>query len=162
MVFPPCQPGLKGFHSQEKRRQFFWGQLQADPAATLATYEPKIKEILQGLVFGGAGMIGAVLEFVVGIIISAVLLANGQKAVQPLYAVMKRLVGESSGPPLVDATGRAVKGVAVGVMGTAFIAALFAWIGFIIAGIPFAVGLAALTFFSRCNTGRARCLFSYR
>ena len=54
---------------------------------------------------------------------------------------------ENDGPALVDATGRAVKGVAVGVMGTAFIAALFAWIGFAIAGISFAVGLAALTFF---------------
>jgi predicted PurR-regulated permease PerM len=43
--------------------------------------------------------------------------------------------------------GRAVKGVAVGVMGTAFIAAFFAWVGFAIAGISFAVGLAALTFF---------------
>ena len=144
---PALPAWVEGVPFAGKKTTVFWGQLQADPAATLATYEPKIKAILQGLVFGGAGMIGAVLEFVVGIIISAVLLANGQKAVQPLYAVMKRLVGESSGPPLVDATGRAVKGVAVGVMGTAFIAALFAWIGFIIAGIPFAVGLAALTFF---------------
>jgi predicted PurR-regulated permease PerM len=32
-------------------------------------------------------------------------------------------------------------------MGTAFIAAVFAWIGFTIAGISFAIGLAALTFF---------------
>ena len=59
---------------------------------------------------------------------------------------MKNIVGDN-GPALVHATGRAVKGVAVGVMGTAFIAALFAWIGFAIAGISFAVGLAALTFF---------------
>jgi len=47
----------------------------------------------------------------------------------------------------VNATGRAIKGVAVGVMGAAFMVALFAWIGFAIAGIPFAIGLAALTFF---------------
>ena len=92
-------------------------------------------------------MVGAVFELIFGIIISAILLAKGQKVLDPLYAIMRKLVSETEGPPLVDATGRAVKGVAVGVMGTAFIAALFAWIGFAIAGISFAVGLAAITFF---------------
>jgi len=144
---PALPVWVEGVPFAGKKTVAFWAQLQADPAATLASYEPKITALLQRLVFGGAGMVGAVLEFVVGIIISAILLATGQKALQPLYAVMKSLVGENSGPPLVNATGRAVKGVAVGVMGTAFIAALFAWIGFIIAGIPFAIGLAALTFF---------------
>jgi predicted PurR-regulated permease PerM len=125
----------------------FWQGLQADPAAALTTYEPKITAILQRLISGGAGIVGAVLEFIVGIIISAILLATGEKVLQPLYGIMKKIVGESDGPPLVDATGRAVKGVAVGVMGTAFIAAFFAWIAFAIAGISFAIGLAALTFF---------------
>jgi predicted PurR-regulated permease PerM len=57
------------------------------------------------------------------------------------------MVGENDGPALVDASGRAVKGVAIGVMGTAFIAGIAAWIGFAIAGIPIAAGLAAITFF---------------
>ena len=144
---PALPAWVEGVPFAGKKTVAFWEQLQADPAATVAAYEPKIKRILQRLVFGGAGMIGAVLEFIVGIIVSALLLTNGQKALQPLYAIMKKIAGESDGPPLVDATGRAVKGVAVGVMGTAFIAALFAWIGFAIAGVSFATGLAAITFF---------------
>jgi predicted PurR-regulated permease PerM len=72
------------------------------------------------------------------------------------------MVGEHDGPALGDASGRAVKGVAIGVMGTAFIAAIAAWIGFSIAGISIAAGLAAITFFlvviqvrsiARCATG---------
>jgi predicted PurR-regulated permease PerM len=47
--------------------------------------------------------------------------------------------------------GRAVKRVAVGVMGTAFIAALFAWIGYSIAGISFAIRVGGNYFLSRCN-----------
>jgi predicted PurR-regulated permease PerM len=125
----------------------FWQSLQADPSGTIAAYEPQIKQTLQQLISGGAGLIGATLEFIVGIIISAILLASGEKILEPLYLTMKNLVGYTDGPALVDATGRAVKGVAVGVMGTAFVAALAAWIGFAIAGISFAVGLAALTFF---------------
>jgi predicted PurR-regulated permease PerM len=60
---------------------------------------------------------------------------------------MRRLVGQNDGPALIDASGRAVKGVAIGVMGTGFIAGIAAWIGFSIAGIPIAGALAAITFF---------------
>jgi predicted PurR-regulated permease PerM len=125
----------------------FWNDLQANPSATITAYEPQIKAFLQRMISGGAGLIGATLEFIVGIIISAIFLASGSKMLNPVYAIMGKIAGENNGPALVNATGRAVKGVAVGVMGTAFVAALAAWIGFAIAGISFAVGLAALTFF---------------
>jgi predicted PurR-regulated permease PerM len=144
---PPLPDWIAGLPFAGDKIAAFWQQLQADPSGTLVSYEPQIRDTLQQLISGGAGLIGASLEFIVGIIVSAILLASGEKILQPIYATMKRIVGYDDGPAIVDAAGRAVKGVAVGVMGTAFIAALFAWIGFAIAGISFAVGLAALTFF---------------
>jgi predicted PurR-regulated permease PerM len=132
------------------RRKFSstWLKLQSDPAA-IELYEPKIMAVVTRLLGGGLGVIGAGLELVLGIIISAVFLNSGTKILDPIYVVMKRMVGENDGPALVDASGRAVKGVAIGVMGTAFIAGIAAWIGFAIAGIPIAAGLAAITFFFR-------------
>ena len=121
-------------------------KLQNDPAA-IQLYEPKIRAVLARLLGGGLGVVGAGLEFILGIIISAVMLNSGSKALNPVYGVMKRIVGEHDGPVLVDASGRAVKGVAIGVMGTGFIAAIAAWIGFTIAGVSIAGGLAAITFF---------------
>jgi predicted PurR-regulated permease PerM len=144
---PPLPDWIAGIPFAGEKITKFWQQLQADPAATIATYEPQIRKTLQRLITGGAGMVGATLEFIVGIIVSAILLSSGEKILKPIYETMKKIVGDNDGAALVDATGRAVKGVAVGVMGTAFIAALFAWVGFAIAGISFAVGLAALTFF---------------
>jgi hypothetical protein len=41
------------------------------------------------------------------------LLTSGARS-QPHYAVMKRIVGEHDGPALIDASGKAVKGVAIG------------------------------------------------
>ena len=123
-----------------------WQNVQKDPAS-IALYEPQIKSALNRILTGGLGVIGSGLEFIVGIIISAVMLNSGAKALNPIYALMKRLVGEHDGPALVDASGKAVKGVAIGVMGTAFIAAIAGWIGFTIAGISIAAGLAAITFF---------------
>lgn len=144
---PSMPDWIAGIPFLGKKIAGFWHQLQADPATTITSYEPQIKKVLHRLISGGAGLIGSTLEFILGIIVSAILLANGKKLLTPIYEIMDNLVGEHDGSVLVDATGRAVKGVAVGVMGTAFIAALFAWIGFAIAGISFAVGLAALTFF---------------
>lgn len=144
---PELPASVAGLPFVGKKISDFWLQLQTDPSGTIAAYEPKIMNILQKIVSGGAGIVGSVLELIVGIIISAIFLVKGEKILEPLYITMKNIVGETSGPALVNATGRAVKGVAGGVMGTAFIAALFAWIGFAIAGISFAVGLAALTFF---------------
>jgi predicted PurR-regulated permease PerM len=144
---PALPEWVTGLPFLGKKITDFWQKLQSDPATTIASYEPQIKSTLQRLISGGAGMVGAALEFIVGIIISAILLSSGKKVLQPIYAIMENIVGNNDGPALIDATGRAVKGVAVGVMGTAFIAAFFAWIGFAIAGISFAVGLAALTFF---------------
>ena len=123
-----------------------WQKLQNDPAA-IQLYEPNIRAVLARLLGGGLGVVGAGLEFILGIIISAVMLNSGSKALNPVYGVMKRIVGEHDGPVLVDASGRAVKGVAIGVMGTGFIAAIAAWIGFTIAGVSIAGGLAAITFF---------------
>jgi len=130
-----------------KKISAFWTKFQADPPATIALYGPQIRSVVQHLLTGGLGIVGAALEFVLGVIIAAVLLAGGQKRLDPIYAVTGKIIGPEDGPALVDASGRAVKGVAIGVMGTAFIAAVFAWIGFSIAGISFAVGLAAITFF---------------
>ncbi|HEX3167679.1 MAG TPA: AI-2E family transporter, partial [Chitinophagaceae bacterium] len=142
---PPLPEWIAGLPVVGGKISTAWQDMQKDPAS-IGLYEPQIKAVLSRILTGGLGVIGSGLEFIVGIIISAIILTSGTKALNPIYAIMKRLVGEHDGPALVDASGRAVKGVAIGVMGTAFIAAIAAWIGFSIAGISIAAGLAAITF----------------
>lgn len=143
----PALPGwIAGLPFVGEKISAAWLKLQNDPAS-ISVYEPQIRSGINRILTGGLGVIGAGLEFIVGIIISAVMLSSGSKTLNPIYGFMKRLVGEHDGPALVDASGRAVKGVAIGVMGTAFIAAIAAWIGFTIAGVPMVAGLTAITFF---------------
>ena len=143
---PPLPGWIAGLPVVGENISSSWQKLQNDPA-TIHLYEPKIRAVLARLLGGGLGVVGAGLELVLGIIISAIFLNSGTKILNPIYTLMKRMVGENDGPALVDASGRAVKGVAIGVMGTAFIAGIAAWIGFSIAGISIAGGLAAITFF---------------
>jgi predicted PurR-regulated permease PerM len=124
----------------------FWQQMQSDPMAAAKLYEPQIRAVLQQVLAGGSGLLGSSFELLLGIIVSAILLFQGSISANPLYAVMNALAGPERGPQLVDASGKAIKGVAVGVMGTGLIAAAISWIGYTIAGIPMATLLAAITF----------------
>jgi predicted PurR-regulated permease PerM len=122
-------------------------ELEANPEATISTYEPQIRNFLQRLLSGGAGIAGTGLELIIGIIISAIFLYNGASMVRPLELILSRLAGQNGSERIINATGRAIKGVAVGVMGTGLIAGFAAWIGYRIAGFDIAPILAVITFF---------------
>lgn len=125
----------------------FWNNLPVNPKETIAPHELQLKAALNHVITAGTGLLGATLQFVLGIIISAFFLAGGEKTLLPIKAALTHLLGARNGIELLDATALAVKGVTIGVMGTAFFAALISWVGFMIAGIPFALGLASLVFF---------------
>ncbi|MEO6933333.1 MAG: AI-2E family transporter, partial [Chitinophagaceae bacterium] len=127
--------------------QDFWQQVQSDPQGIFISHEAQIRIFLQHLMTKGLGVIGVTFQLIIGIIISSVFLYNDQKLLQPIRNSVQHLFGSQSGLDLLDTSARAIRGVSVGVMGTAFIAAIFAWIGLVIGGIPLAAGLAALIFF---------------
>jgi predicted PurR-regulated permease PerM len=72
--------------------------------------------------------------------------ASGSRTLRPASAIASRIAGPA-GTKLLDAAGRAIRGVAIGVIGTALLEGVLAWIGFAIAGVPGAIALAAVTFF---------------
>jgi len=144
---PPLSPKIASLPLVGDQITSFWKNILINPQETLGPHEPQIKAAFNHVLTTGMGMLGATFQFVLGIIISAFFLAGGEKMLLPVKAAMKHLLGARDGIELLHATGQAVKGVSIGVMGTAFFAALISWIGFAIAGVPFALGLAALVFF---------------
>lgn len=127
----------------------FWEHMQESPRDALSPngHEQQIKMVLHHVISSGAGILGAAVQLIIGIIISAFFLVGGEKAVRPIRVTAQHLLGRKDGADLLNATTMAVKGVSIGVMGTAFITGIVAFIGLKIAGIPFALGLSALIFF---------------
>lgn len=125
----------------------FWQQLQSSPRETIVSHGEPIKEAMRHIITSGAGVLGTALQFIAGIIISAFLLVSGEKALQPVKSTMQHLLGKRDGLSLMRATAIAIKSVSIGVMGTAFIAAIISWIGLLIAGIHYKMVLSALIFF---------------
>ncbi|WP_161596853.1 AI-2E family transporter [Chitinophaga vietnamensis] len=144
---PPLPDGITHMPMVGESVAAFWQQLRDNPKETIAGYEHHIRMVLRHLLSGGAGILGAAAQFVLGIFISAFMLVSGQKFFQPLKTTLQHLLGRRDGLTLMNATASAIKGVSIGVMGTAFIATVISWIGFTIAGVHYTLLLSALVFF---------------
>ncbi|HSC54068.1 MAG TPA: AI-2E family transporter [Phnomibacter sp.] len=145
-TIPPLPENISGLPVVGSKLSAFWVELQADPKAALHNHEAQVATFLQKLLSGGAGIAGTSLELILGIIISAVMLNGGTKILVPLKAALYVLAGEKRGDDIVDAAGRAINGVAVGVMGSAFIQAVVMFIALKIVGAPMIAVLTAITF----------------
>ncbi len=125
----------------------YWQSLRENPHTAISGHERQAGVVIRYVLSSGIEVIGAALQLIIGIIISAFFLVGGENAVRPVRSSIQHLLGKKDGQELLDATIMAVKGVSIGVMGTAFITGIVSWIGFVIGGVPFALGLSALVFF---------------
>lgn len=122
-----------------------WQELQRDGFGALLQYQSQLVAAGRWLLTLSLGFVGAVAEIFFGVIVAAIMLASERRILPPASAVAARIAGTAGGG-LLDAAGRAVRGVAIGVIGTALLEGVLAWIGFAIAGVPHAAALAFVTF----------------
>jgi predicted PurR-regulated permease PerM len=125
----------------------FWQQLQDSPKDAVAHHSEQVRMILRHALASGLGILSTALQMILGIIISAFLLAAGEKVLIPIRSTTEHLLGKKDGDSLLGVITQAIKGVSIGIMGTAFIASVIAWIGLWIAGIQYSLVLAGLIFF---------------
>jgi len=92
---------------------------------------------------GSIGML--LLQFLITVVIAAVMYGHGEEAAEHVRRFSKRLGGER-GVAAVDLAGGAIRGVALGVGVTALVQALLGGLGMAVAGVPFAGLLTAVMF----------------
>jgi predicted PurR-regulated permease PerM len=123
-----------------------WEQVQAlgamDLLPRLTPYAGNVTRWFVAEV-GGVGFL--LLEFVLTVLIAAVMFATGEEAKALLYRFAIRLGGDRASPIIHLAAG-AIRGVALGVVGTAAIQAVISGLGLLVAGVPAAGLLTALIF----------------
>lgn len=105
----------------------------ADPAKTM-------------LVAMGGAIGEGLVQILIALFVAFFFYRDGDHVRRLLLEGMARLAGEEHGNVLAATAQSAVKGVVYGLLGTAFAQAAVALVGFLIAGVPGAVVLAALTF----------------
>jgi len=90
---------------------------------------------------GGFGML--LVEFLLTVLLAAIMYANGEDAAKRVLLFGRRLAGPR-GENAVLLAGQAVRGVALGIVVTALAQSVLGGIGLVIAGVPFAAVLTAL------------------
>jgi predicted PurR-regulated permease PerM len=123
-----------------------WQQYAALPPEELsARLTPYVSEALKWFV-ARAGSIGMmILQFLLTVIISAILYAKGEPAAESLRRFARCLAGQK-GDEITVLAAKAIRGVALGVVLTAIIQSVLAGIGLAITGVPAVAILTALMF----------------
>lgn len=92
------------------------------------------------------GLGGGLVELTFSVISVFFILRQGEMVVETAEGVGRRIAGDRT-KHLLEVAGATIKGVVYGIVGTALVQALLAWIGFWVAGLQGAFPLAVATFF---------------
>lgn len=123
-----------------------WRDLAATDAEEIAARVVPYARILVAWFAGQVGGIGLmVLEFLLTVVIAAILFANGEAAAASVDRFAWRLAG-SRGHDAVHLAAQAVRAVALGVVVTALAQSCLGGVGLALAGLPFATILTAVMF----------------
>jgi predicted PurR-regulated permease PerM len=123
-----------------------WQNLAAtDPAQLAERLAPHAKQIAGWLVARTGSVMMMIVQFLLTVIISAVLYATGDKAAHGIRLFARRLGGQNGEDAAILAA-KAVRGVALGVVVTALLQSLLGGIGLAVAGVPAVAILTALMF----------------
>ena len=147
VVLPPPPAWLSGIPLAGDKIVTAWTRLAAQgPEGFAAQAAPYIRLFIQWLIaqIGGAG--GMILQFLMTVIMCAVLYTNGEVAARGVRKFATRLAGSNGDRAALLAAG-AIRGVAMGIVVTAFVQVLIAAAGLLIASTPGALLLSAVILF---------------
>ncbi|MDP1901387.1 MAG: AI-2E family transporter YdiK [Rubrivivax sp.] len=123
-----------------------WGQATAlglrDLLPKISPYAGSVTRWFVAQV-GGIGVL--LLQFLLTVLIAAVMYGTGEEAADRVRRFARRL-GGARGAAAVELAGGAIRSVALGVGVTAFVQALVGGLGMVLAGVPFTGLLTALMF----------------
>jgi predicted PurR-regulated permease PerM len=128
------------------RTASLWREFASSGPEELARYAAPYAKVAGSWLLSQLGSLGAMTgEFLLTIVVAAVLFAQGDVALLDLSRFGRRLAG-ARGERAVSLAGQAIRGVALGIVFVALGQSLLAGIGLAVAGVPFAVLLTALMF----------------
>jgi predicted PurR-regulated permease PerM len=123
-----------------------WREAMVDLPASLQRLQPYIGTAAGIGLSWGAGLGFAVLEFLIAVVIAGILYVTGEAAAQVLRRFVARIGGEHH-IGLLDVAAQTIRGVAAGLIFTAFLQAVLLVLGLVVVGAPGPVVLGFLTFF---------------
>jgi predicted PurR-regulated permease PerM len=124
----------------------YW-QLLLQSREELVALGKRLAEPAKTMLVALGGAIGeGLLQILIALFVAFFFYRDGERVRRMVLEGMRRLAGANRGTVLISTAQGAVRGVVYGLLGTALAQALVALLGFLIAGVPGALLLSALTF----------------
>ena len=141
---PPPPPWLAGLPLVGEKAQAAWLRAaEAGPAGVGAEAAPYLADAARWMLSKLGSVGGTVIQFLLVVILSAILYVNGETAAAGVRRFGRRIAG-TRGENAIVLAGQAIRGVALGVGATAVVQTVLGSIGLLVAGIPFVAFLSAL------------------
>ena len=143
----PAAPGwVAGIPLVGAKLSAAWSDLSASGGAGLvARLQPYADDVAKWVLAEVGTVGGTLLQFLLTVVIAAIMYASGEAAAGGVEAFARRLAPDTGGR-MVRLAGQAIRGVALGVVGTALAQSVVAGIGLLVSGAPFAGLLIAIVF----------------
>jgi len=133
---PPPDDSVKDWPLVGEDVYSLWHHSSRSVEDTLIKYGEQTKKVAKAIVSAAAGAAGAILQFVLSIIISGILVANASGAYDVTIKFFSRLTDEAFGKTYADLTKATIRSVAQGVLGVALIQAVLSALGMMVMGVP--------------------------
>jgi predicted PurR-regulated permease PerM len=143
---PAAPPWLVNLPVVGPRAAQLWNHVATSGVDQLARETAPYAAVVASWLIAQIGNIGLiVLQFLLTVIVAAILYANGEDAARMVLRFGNRLAGER-GVNAMRLAGRAIRGVALGIVVTALVQSVLGGIALAVAGVPFAALLSGVMF----------------
>jgi predicted PurR-regulated permease PerM len=122
-----------------------WSKAHDDLPALVRSMQPKVGNLARKALSIVANIGFGVLQFAASLIVAGILMAHGEAGESASQAILARVVGRGRAETLQSLSTGTIRGVAQGVIGIAFVQAILVGLVLLLAGVPWAGVLAAIT-----------------
>jgi predicted PurR-regulated permease PerM len=145
LQIPPPAESVQGWPLVGRKLYGIWSKASTDLPAFVQSLQPKIGELARKALSIVANIGIGVLQFVASLIVAGILMAYGDAGAKTSRAILARLVGGARAATFQTLSVGTIRGVAQGVIGIAFVQSILVGVVLLIAGVPWAGVLAAIT-----------------
>lgn len=145
LVIPPPSDKVATWPIIGEKLHALWAMAANDLPSLIQSLQPKIGDLARASLAFVASIGGGMLQFLFSFIIAGVIMAFGAGGHESARAISCRLVGSERGEQFRELSTKTIRAVAQGVIGVAFIQSILLGLGLMLADVPFAGVLAAVS-----------------
>jgi len=145
LEIPAPREGIESWPIVGRKIYDLWSRAHADLPGLVQSMQPKIGQLARKALAVVASIGLGVLQFLASFIVAGILMAYGEAGAGGSRAIFERIIGGGRGEPFAKLSTATIRAVAQGVIGIAFVQALVVGFALLLARVPWAGVLAAIT-----------------